>query len=277
ELLKHGAILFRGFGADSVAVFERFCQTLCPNLFDQYGDLPRESVTGRIYGSTPYPHDETILFHNESSHLHRWPLKIWFYCVKAAEEGGEASIVDCRRVYKLLDPTVREQFAKKGLLYIRNFAEGIDVGWQDFFKTTDRSVVETYCREAQMELEWKGGDKLRVRQARPAIAKHPKTDEDVFFNQIQLHHPSCLPSRVRQSLLSLFSEDDLPRNVCYGDGSRIEDSVIDHLKEIYRQASISFPWKEGVILMLDNMLTAHARNPFIGDRKIVVAMGEMIV
>jgi hypothetical protein len=28
--------------------------------------------------------------------------------------------------------------------------------------------------------------------------------------------------------------------------------------------------------MLDNMLVAHARDPFVGPRKIVVAMGDMI-
>jgi hypothetical protein len=28
--------------------------------------------------------------------------------------------------------------------------------------------------------------------------------------------------------------------------------------------------------MLDNMLAAHGRNPYAGDRKILVAMGEMI-
>jgi hypothetical protein len=28
--------------------------------------------------------------------------------------------------------------------------------------------------------------------------------------------------------------------------------------------------------MLDNMLICHARNPFVGPRKILVAMGEMI-
>jgi hypothetical protein len=27
--------------------------------------------------------------------------------------------------------------------------------------------------------------------------------------------------------------------------------------------------------MLDNLLTAHGRNPFSGERKILVAMGEM--
>jgi hypothetical protein len=28
--------------------------------------------------------------------------------------------------------------------------------------------------------------------------------------------------------------------------------------------------------MLDNMLVAHARNPYEGPRKILVAMGEMV-
>jgi hypothetical protein len=30
------------------------------------------------------------------------------------------------------------------------------------------------------------------------------------------------------------------------------------------------------VILLDNMLAAHARDPFEGPRKIVVAMGEMI-
>jgi len=46
--------------------------------------------------------------------------------------------------------------------------------------------------------------------------------------------------------------------------------------EVYRQSAVNFPWQEGDILMPDNMLTAHGRNPFTGQRKIVVAMGEMI-
>jgi hypothetical protein len=28
------------------------------------------------------------------------------------------------------------------------------------------------------------------------------------------------------------------------------------------------------VLMLDNMLTAHSRKPFTGERKVVVAMAE---
>src|SRR5688572_21939504 len=89
ELATHGAILFRGFELKSVGQFEEFATTICSQLFDEYGDLPREGVSGKVYGSTPYPSDKAILFHNESSHMHRWPMKIWFYCVTAAAEGGE--------------------------------------------------------------------------------------------------------------------------------------------------------------------------------------------
>jgi alpha-ketoglutarate-dependent taurine dioxygenase len=103
------------------------------------------------------------------------------------------------------------------------------------------------------------------------------TGESVFFNQLQAHHIRCLDPDVRESLLSLFSEEDLPRNVYYGDGSPIEDSAVDEIRQIYDEFTISFPWREKDILMVDNMLTAHGRNPFTGERKIMVAMGEMIM
>ncbi len=276
ELLRHGAILFRDFKVGSVSEFERFALSICPELFGEYGDLPREGVSGRVYGSTPYPSDQSILFHNESSHMHRWPMKIWFYCVKAAEQGGETPIVDIRKVYELLDPKIRERFMQKRLMYVRNYISGLDVSWQAFFRTTDKSIAEDYCRKVSMDFEWKNGDGLRTRQVCQAVAKHPKTGEMVFFNQVQLHHVSCLEPTVRESLLAMFREEDLPRNVYYGDGSPIEDSVMQEIGEVYRKTTRSFPWQEVDILMLDNMLTAHGRNPYAGPRKIVVAMGEMI-
>jgi hypothetical protein len=127
KLLDHGAILFRQFALNSVTEFESFANAVCPDLFADYGDLPREEMGGKVYGSTPYPADERILFHNESSHMHRWPMLIWFYCVKAAQQGGESPIVDCRQVYRELDPDIRDRFERKGLMYVRNFTDGFDV------------------------------------------------------------------------------------------------------------------------------------------------------
>ncbi|KAM3115391.1 amino acid adenylation domain-containing protein [Phormidesmis sp. 146-33] len=277
QLLQHGGILFRGFQVPSAQAFEQFAQAICPELFEEYGDLPRAGISGKVYGSTPYPADKAILFHNESSHLHRYPIKIWFYCVQPAEQGGETPIVDCRQMYQHLSSAVRDRLSEKQLMYVRNYTKGLDVSWQDFFRTSDRAIVETYCHQTGIEFEWLDHDGLRTRQIRPAIIQHPKTQEWVFFNQLQLHHLSFLEPSVQASLLDLFGAEMLPRQVYYGDGSDIEASVLTEIEELYQQLKQQFTWQPGDILMLDNLLVAHGRNPYIGFRKIVVAMGEMSV
>ncbi|HEX4966671.1 MAG TPA: amino acid adenylation domain-containing protein [Thermoanaerobaculia bacterium] len=275
DLFKYGAILFRGFDLKSAQDFERFASCLCPDLFGEYGDLPREEVSARVYTSTPYPPDKTILFHNESSHLHRWPLKQLFFCVKPAEKGGETPIVDCRKVYADLAPGVRELFAAKGLMYVRNFTDGLDVSWRDFFATDDRSKVKEICSSSGLGCEWRDGDGLRTTRVAPAVAKHPRTGDLIFFNQVQLHHMAALEPEVRSSLLSLFGEEALPRSAYFGDGTAIPDEVIAEILRVYWRNAVSFPWQQSDVLLLDNMLTAHARNPYEGSRKILVAMGEM--
>jgi hypothetical protein len=276
NLLAHGALLLRGFEISSPAEFERVASSICPELFGEYGDLPREGVSGRVYASTPYPANQPILFHNESSHLPRWPLKQFFACMQASETGGETPILDCRETAKVLDKAILDKFAEKGLLYVRNFCEDIDVSWQHFFKTEDKKVVEKICNDGGMTCEWVRGRTLRIKQKARAVAKHPKTGETVFFNQVQLHHPYCLDPATRKSLVALFKEEGLPRNVYYGDGSKIEDSTMAELDKVFWKTAKSFPWQNGDMIMLDNMLVAHARKPYTGPRKIVVAMGEMV-
>jgi len=274
RLLTSGAVLFRGFGIASVPEFERFALAVCPQLYGDYGDLPKESEGQKTYKSTPYPPDKTILFHNESSHTPRWPMRQLFFCVKAAEAGGETPIVDCREVYRRLDPEIRDELEAKGLLYLRNFS-GLDVSWQDFFGTSERSEVEAYCREHGIGFEWREAGGLKTWQRGPAVATHPQTREKLFFNQIQLHHVACLDAETRVSIEAVFGEDDLPRSVVYGDGTPIPDAVAQRILDLYWETSVAAPWQEGDVLLVDNMLVAHARNPFRGERKIVVAMGQM--
>jgi alpha-ketoglutarate-dependent taurine dioxygenase len=275
ELLRHGAILFRGFGLATAGDFERAATALCPELFGEYGDLPREGAGGRIYGATPYPPDLPILFHNEGSHLPRWPRKQFFCCLQPSAAGGETPLLDCREVCRRLDATILDRFALKGLLYVRNFIPGVDVSWKDFFHTDDRRTVEETCAREGMVAQWNDQGILRISRHAPAVLLHPATGERIFFNQVQLHHPYCLPPGVREALVSMFSADDLPRLVCYGDGSPIEDEVMARLDALYWETCVSFPWQQGDLIMLDNMLVAHARKPYTGPRKIVVALGEM--
>lgn len=61
------------------------------------------------------------------------PLKIWFFCVQPAQQGGETPIIDCRKAYQILNPQLREKLAEKQLMYVRNYTDDLDVSWQDFF------------------------------------------------------------------------------------------------------------------------------------------------
>jgi len=150
------------------------------------------------------------------------------------------------------------------------------VSWQHFFQTSDRAVVEEACAKQGFICEWVGKDDLRVKQRCRAVLRHPVTGELSFFNQVQLHHVHCLDPDVRNSLLSIYKREDLPRHVYYGDGSEIEDAVMDHVGEVYERNAVRFTWQEGDMVTLDNMLVAHARDSYVGPRKIVVALGDIV-
>jgi alpha-ketoglutarate-dependent taurine dioxygenase len=203
-----------------------------------------------------------------------WPTKIGFYCVQPAQQGGETPIADSRKVFQRINPTIREKFIQKQVMYVRNYGNGLDLPWQNVFQTTDKSEVEKYCHNHAIEFEWYGQDCLRTRQICQAVAKHPKTSEMVWFNQAHLFHVSNLNPSMREGLLAGFKEEELPRNAYYGDGSPIETSVLDEIREIYQQESITFTWQAGDVLLLDNMLVCHGRNPFVGSRKVLAGMAE---
>jgi alpha-ketoglutarate-dependent taurine dioxygenase len=131
------------------------------------------------------------------------------------------------------------------------------------------------CAEEGMQCEWTTNG-LRISQLSPAVVVHPRTGETVFFNQIQLHHVFCLDDETRTALQQLFSQEDMPRNVYFGDGNPIPDDTVAHLGELYEELCVEPPWEAGDMIVLDNMLVAHARRPFSGERKILVAMAEMV-
>jgi alpha-ketoglutarate-dependent taurine dioxygenase len=274
HLDRHGAILFRGFPLTGAPEFEAVASTIAGELFGEYGDLPPEETGQRIYHSTPYPPDKMIYFHNESSHFSSWPLRQFFFCVVPSEEQGETPLLDCREVYRELDKEIVEAFESKDLMYVRNFSEGVDVPWQEFFHTDDKAAVEQTCANAGMTCEWTELG-LRVSQLAKGVRTHPRTGERIFFNQVQLHHVACLDEETRTALRQLFADEDLPRNVYYGDGTPIPDEVVNRIGEVYEELCVEAPWQKGDLIALDNMLVAHARRPFAGERKIIVAMGKM--
>jgi alpha-ketoglutarate-dependent taurine dioxygenase len=276
NLLKYRAILFRGFKVRTVEDFNRSVNSTSSGELLEYKDRssPRYAVGNNIYVSTVYPADQTINLHNEGTYWMAWALKLYFCCLKAPEQGGETPIADIRKVYDRIDPAIREKFEQRQVMYVRNYNQGAGLKWQEAFQTDEKEVIEKYCRDNNIECHWKQGGRLKTIQVRPAVRKHPATGENVWFNHAAFFHSTSLEEGIREALLKAYKEEDLPYNTYYGDGSPIEEEVVRHIMGAYEKGKIKFQWKEGDILMLDNMSVAHAREPYVGERRIIVAMAE---
>lgn len=272
---KHGAILFRGFNLRSVLEFERFVRSVSGEILE-YNERssPRSLISGHIYTSTDYPPDKHIFLHNEQSYNLVFPMKIFFYCATAPEGGGATPIADTRRVFGRLSDEIKGRFMERKYMYVRNFGDGFGLSWQEAFQTVQRFEVQEYCRVNRIEHEWKAGDRLRTKQVREVAARHPKTGEWVWFNHLTFFHVSTLDQKIQEEVMKEFAEEDLPNNTYYGDGCRIEEAVMDHLREAYEEEKARFDWEEGDVLMLDNMLVAHGREPYVGERRVAVGMTE---
>ena len=275
HLLKVGGMVFRGFEVASAQEFRDFAASFgYPLLSYEFGSTPRSKVHGGVYTSTEYPAHQHIPLHNEQAYTREWPMKIWFYCEVAALEGGETPIADSRAVYQAMDPGIRQRFADKGLMYVRNYGNGLDLPWQAVFNTESPAEVEAFCRKQGIAFAWSEDGELQTRQHCQGVAHHPVTGEAVWFNQAHLFHASALVPEAREVLIDTVGEENLPRNVYYGDGSRIADEELAQVRAVLDSHKVVFPWQAGDVMMLDNMLAAHARSPFKGPRKVLVAMAE---
>lgn len=272
----HPVLLFRGFSVGSPAQFERAIQALVPELNVEYGDLSHKvQNTNFVQEATPYPADRAILYHNEASHTPTWPERICFYCQVPAAADGETPLLPCDGMLRRLPSDLREEFTARGLLYVRNFIPGLDVPWERFFGTSDRASVEEQCRANGTQWFWREDGGLRIETRRPAVVRHPRSGEPLFFNQILLHHPAVLDEDTREDLLSLC-DGEFPRSVAYGDGTPIPDEAVERVLEAAVDASICFDYQPEDVLLVDNVAFAHARRPYTPPRSVRVLLSRFV-
>lgn len=267
SLDAEGALLFRGF---AVGELEDLVMLLAGEAMGyEDGSSPRTRVSGNIYTSTEYSANQTIFLHCELAYAFRWPMKLFFLCLEPASAGGQTTLADTRRVLERVPP----ELAERNLCYVRNYGEGFGVRWEAAFGTASRERVEALCREGGMAFEWHG-DRLRTRVVRPAVARHPRTGERVWFNHLALFHPSTLAPSVRRLLSLRFAPEEFPNTVFYEDGSVIPDEVAEAVRQAFLAEKRLVEWQAGDMLLVDNMLAAHGREAYQGERRVVLGMGE---
>lgn len=270
NLHQYGSILFRGFNINTVEKFHALMNVFPNKLLDyKLRSSPRFEIENNIYISTTYPEDLSINMHSESSYAPQHPERIVFCCITPAEKGGETPIADNRIIMANLSNRLKNKFFEKGILYRRNLSGLLGLSWEEVFQTDDKKIVEEECKNNNMNFKWLDDNGLEISWFKKAIWEHPVTKEVTWFNHGLFFNKHMLDKDI---LASLKSDEQLPNNTYFGDGSEISLDEIKEIKLAYEKATIEYSWERGDVLFLDNLLFSHGRNPYKGERKIIVSI-----
>jgi len=265
----HGAVLFRGFGVHEPEALHELVRAAAQPPYSST-EHDRVSLGTDVFTPIPYSSRERLLWHNEDAFRAEWPARLWFACGRPADDGGETTVVDSRVALPALGE-VGERLAREGVMYIRRFGDGLGQSWQHVFRSSDRLEVEARCQEQGIVASW-DSERLITRTVLPATYRYPSTGKECFIAQLLHFHPAALSDAARSSLIALYGEGALPRDCRYADGTAIPDAAVRALMAAYESSERVCSWQPGDVLLVDNVLMAHGRQPYNGERRIYVAM-----
>jgi alpha-ketoglutarate-dependent taurine dioxygenase len=276
-LAEHGAVLVRGLGlADSAgvdAVFRRLSGSL---MVEEEAFAPRESLGGGLYSSTPWPPNQQMCMHHELSYRLAFPGLMLFACLQAPTSGGATAVASATAVLESLPRSLVERFEREGWLLTRNYHEEIGASVEQAFGTEDRGAVEAYCRSNGIEHAWQPDGGLRTWQRRSAVVTHPVSGRRCWFNQIAFLNEWTIAPEIREFLVDEYGSDGLPFTTSFGNGDPIGEEVVQLLNEVYETHTRREPWQDGDLMLVDNLATAHSREPFTGPRELVVGLADPV-
>ncbi|MFD7233341.1 TauD/TfdA family dioxygenase [Streptomyces sp. NPDC059881] len=275
---ERGAVLVRGLNlsdADQVGgVFRRLAGG--DLMSEREAFAARQSYPGGVYSSTTWPANQPMCMHHELSYTLEFPGLMMFACLSAPTQQGATAVADAPTVLQALPPELVKRFEQEGWLLTRSYNDEIGASFAEAFGTDDKAIIENYCRINAIDFAWQSDGTLHTRQRRSAIVRHPVTGERCWFNQIAFLNQWTLAEEVREYLVDVYGEDGLPFNTRYGDGDPIGEDVVQILNETYETHTAREPWQAGDLLLVDNIRTAHSREPYEGTREVLVGLAEPV-
>jgi alpha-ketoglutarate-dependent taurine dioxygenase len=276
-LALHGSVRVRGLelrdAAEAGAVFRQLATGL---MTETEAFAPRQRFAADVYSSSTWPPNQPMCMHHELSYTLEFPGLMLFACLREPSEGGATAVADSPTVLDALPTELVARFEEQGWLLVRNYNDEIGASVAEAFGTDDRGAVESYCRANAIEFEWQPDGGLRTWQRRSAVVRHPATGQRCWFNQIAFLNAWTMAPDVREFLVELYGLEGLPFDTRFGNDDPIGEDVVRLINEVYDANTVREPWLAGDLMLVDNVRTAHGREPFVGPRDVIVAMGDPV-
>jgi alpha-ketoglutarate-dependent taurine dioxygenase len=273
---EHGSLMVRGLELRDAAGTEAVFRQLGSLMIETEAFAPRQGYADGMYSASKWPPNQPMCMHHELSYAFEFPGLLLLACLVAPTDGGATPVADSPSVLRALPTELVERFERVGWLLIRNYNDDIGASLAEAFGTDDRRAIESYCRANAIKFEWQPDGALRTWQRRSAVIAHPLAGERCWFNQIAFLNEWTMEPELREYLVDVYGEDGLPFNTRFGNGDPIGPDVVQVINEVYEANTARERWQAGDLMLVDNLRTAHGREPFKGPREVVVAMADTV-
>jgi len=242
--------------------------------------------------------------HCEMSFLPRPPEHIFFFASAMPNHmvGGETPLVDMRAVAEEMGAAARLAFLERGIRYIRHYPSVESrhpIDTYDFFKTkpyqrmfahvdaSNQAAVEAESRRQGFEPSWGTRGILKLTHEMDSFRTHPTTGEQVWHNHLGVLHSAAWADEfayaaqhlnsVRYALIAhlfygldalalmLVGAEALGQHVTHRGGEPIAAEHVWHARRLMWRHTVTTPWQQGDMIIIDNFRLAHGRMPFMAD------------
>ncbi|TDZ30167.1 Clavaminate synthase-like protein [Colletotrichum spinosum] len=286
RLALHGTLLFRGLPIRNADDFSRFAHAFGYKPHEIIGIVvDRPLLAPNVAPANEAPKEVLIYNHNESPQVPHAPEYIFFYNHRAPKEGGETPISSSLELYhraKEEIPDFIKELAEKGILsrvtykfdqqytggstlrqaFGKHFLDGDDEATK---RAKIEAQIERYGRGKHTTWEWIE-DGVVLTHRLPAIQTQPGTNLPTLF--------TGLAAYWKNSQGGSGARKEVTKQL-YGDGSPIPEKYLEHLAKITDEIRVLHKWQQGDILVYDNIIAQHGRQPWQGEQSDRVVLASL--
>ncbi|KAK7751763.1 hypothetical protein SLS62_006248 [Diatrype stigma] len=277
QLATHGCLLFRGLPIHNAEDFSKFAHAFGYKPHEIIGIVvDRPLLAPNVAPANESPKEVLIYNHNESPQVPHAPEYICFYAHQVPSQGGgETPISSSLELFHRAQEEIPEfiaELGEKGILSkvtykVHKQYEGGSTLRQAFGKeirdgddeATRRAKIEAqiarYGRGQHTTWEWTD-DGIVLTHRLPAIRTQPVTNLPTLFTGLAAYHKNSLQSTGRKNVTQQL----------YGDGTPIPTKYLAHLAKITDEIRVLHKWQRGDVLVFDNIIAQHGREPWRGEQ-----------
>ncbi|KAK4501062.1 hypothetical protein PRZ48_006868 [Zasmidium cellare] len=286
SLAQHGTLLFRGLPIHDANDFSKFAHAFGYQPHEIIGIVvDRPLLAPNVAPANEAPKDVLIYNHNESPQVPHAPEYIFFYCHKAPSKGGETPISSSLELFhraKQEIPEFVDELAEKGILSKVTYKfdkmyEGGSTLKQAFGKhiqdeddeQTRRAKIEAqiarYGRGKYTSWEWTD-DGIVLTHQLPAVRRQPDTNLPTLFTGLAAYYKNA---KVNSATRKGAAQQ------CFGDGTPIPEKYLKTLADITDEIRVLHKWQQGDVLVYDNIIAQHGRQPWEGEQSDRVILASL--